>query len=85
MLRVDGKFSSYFVLALKMLSQADAVAFFVDIREHDLPYHVRVSIDKSIYVGSWYQVKSRYRSNYTVKNVLAYVRYLRFYIQIIQE
>ena len=33
---------------------------FEDIREHDVPYHVRVSIDKSIYVGSWYQVKSRY-------------------------
>ena len=31
----------------------------VDIREHDLPYHVRVSIDKSIFVGSWYQVKCR--------------------------
>ena len=28
----------------------------VDMREHDLPLHVRVSIDKSIFVGSWYDV-----------------------------
>ncbi|XP_040567537.1 DNA polymerase epsilon catalytic subunit A [Lepeophtheirus salmonis] len=28
-----------------------------DIREHDIPFHVRVSIDKSIYVGCWYSVK----------------------------
>ena len=27
-----------------------------DIREHDVPYHVRVSIDKKINVGSWYDV-----------------------------
>ena len=27
-----------------------------DMREHDLPLHVRVSIDKSIFVGSWYDV-----------------------------
>ena len=25
----------------------------VDIREYDLPLHVRASIDKSIFVGSW--------------------------------
>ena len=28
----------------------------LDLREYDLPLHVRVSIDKSIFVGSWYQV-----------------------------
>ena len=28
----------------------------VDMREHDMPLHVRVSIDKSIFVGSWYDV-----------------------------
>ncbi len=28
----------------------------LDIREHDVPFHVRVSIDKAIFVGSWYQV-----------------------------
>merc|ERR1712015_479447 len=26
------------------------------MREHDMPLHVRVSIDKSIFVGSWYDV-----------------------------
>ena len=31
----------------------------VDIREHDLPLHVRVSIDKSIFVGTWYTVRCR--------------------------
>ncbi len=31
----------------------------LDLREHDLPLHVRVSIDKSIFVGSWYQVVCR--------------------------
>jgi len=31
----------------------------VDLREHDLPLHVRVSIDKSIFVGSWYTVTCR--------------------------
>ena len=28
----------------------------LDMREHDMPLHVRVSIDKSIFVGSWYDV-----------------------------
>ncbi|KAL4229089.1 hypothetical protein ACF0H5_012128 [Mactra antiquata] len=28
-------------------------------REHDVPYHVRVSIDKSYNVGHWYSVKGR--------------------------
>jgi len=40
-------------------AKANPMDLLVDIREHDVPYHVRVSIDKSIYVGSWYQVKSR--------------------------
>ena len=25
----------------------------VDIREHDMPHHVRTSIDKELFVGSW--------------------------------
>ena len=29
----------------------------VDIREHDVPYHVRVSIDLKIFVGHWYTVR----------------------------
>ncbi|XP_063387130.1 DNA polymerase epsilon catalytic subunit 1 isoform X2 [Cydia fagiglandana] len=31
----------------------------LDIREHDVPYHARVSIDMKIFCGSWYTVKSR--------------------------
>ncbi|KAJ8911873.1 hypothetical protein NQ315_012539 [Exocentrus adspersus] len=31
----------------------------MDIREYDVPYHVRVSIDLKIFCGSWYTVKSR--------------------------
>ncbi len=29
----------------------------VDIREYDVPYHVRVAIDLKINVGHWYMVK----------------------------
>ena len=28
-------------------------------REHDVPYHVRVSIDLKIHIGHWYAVKGR--------------------------
>ena len=28
-------------------------------REYDIPYHIRVSIDNKIFVGSWYNVKIR--------------------------
>ncbi|CAH0594349.1 unnamed protein product [Chrysodeixis includens] len=31
----------------------------LDIREHDVPYHVRVSIDMEIFCGTWYTIKSR--------------------------
>ncbi|KAJ5266801.1 DNA polymerase epsilon catalytic subunit A [Penicillium angulare] len=33
--------------------------FIVDIREYDVPYHVRVSIDKDIRIGKWYSVQSK--------------------------
>ena len=29
----------------------------VEIREFDVPYHVRVTIDMDIFVGHWYTVK----------------------------
>lgn len=35
-------------------SQLDNI---LDIREHDVPYHVRVAIDSKINVGHWYEVK----------------------------
>ncbi|CAL7943087.1 unnamed protein product [Xylocopa violacea] len=31
----------------------------LDIREYDIPHHVRVSIDMKIFCGSWYTVKTR--------------------------
>ncbi|CCD25732.1 DNA polymerase epsilon catalytic subunit NDAI_0F04140 [Naumovozyma dairenensis CBS 421] len=34
----------------------DAKQFIEDIREYDVPYHVRVSIDKDIRIGKWYKV-----------------------------
>ncbi|EDN08920.1 hypothetical protein HCAG_05419 [Histoplasma mississippiense (nom. inval.)] len=37
----------------------DASEYIVDIREYDVPYHVRVSIDKDIRIGKWYSVQSK--------------------------
>ena len=34
--------------------------FVVDIREFDVPYHVRVTIDKDIRIGKWYIVEARH-------------------------
>lgn len=38
----------------------DASDFIVDIREYDVPYHVRVAIDKDIRVGKWYTVEAKH-------------------------
>ena len=38
----------------------DASDFVVDIREYDVPYHVRVSIDKDIRIGKWYSVEAKH-------------------------
>uniref|UniRef100_A0A8C5B970 DNA polymerase epsilon catalytic subunit n=1 Tax=Gadus morhua TaxID=8049 RepID=A0A8C5B970_GADMO len=40
----------------KMSDQLDNV---VDMREYDVPYHVRVSIDLKIHVAHWYNVRYR--------------------------
>lgn len=37
-------------------SVADPMTLIDDLREYDVPYHVRVSIDKNIRVGKWYDV-----------------------------
>lgn len=37
----------------------DYMDFIMDIREHDVPYHVRVSIDLQIFCGLWYNIKCR--------------------------
>jgi DNA polymerase elongation subunit (family B) len=38
----------------------------LDIREHDLPLHVRVSIDKAIFVGTWYTVSENFFEKHIV-------------------
>ncbi|OBA20211.1 DNA-directed DNA polymerase epsilon, catalytic subunit A [Metschnikowia bicuspidata var. bicuspidata NRRL YB-4993] len=35
---------------------SDPTTFIDDLREYDVPFHVRVSIDKNIRVGKWYDV-----------------------------
>ena len=37
----------------------DQMENILDIREFDVPYHVRVAIDSQINVGHWYHVKGR--------------------------
>ena len=37
----------------------DQMENITDIREHDIPYHVRVAIDLKINVGHWYVVRGR--------------------------
>ncbi|MCJ1404631.1 DNA polymerase epsilon catalytic subunit [Xylographa trunciseda] len=39
---------------------ADASDYIVDIREYDVPYHVRVAIDKDIRIGKWYIVEAKH-------------------------
>ncbi|EPS44616.1 hypothetical protein H072_1405 [Dactylellina haptotyla CBS 200.50] len=38
----------------------DASDFIIDIREYDVPYHVRVSIDLDIRIGKWYTVEAKH-------------------------
>lgn len=41
-------------------SVLDGGDFIVDIREYDVPYHVRVAIDQDIRVGKWYVVEAKH-------------------------
>ncbi|KAF2266189.1 DNA polymeras-like protein epsilon [Lojkania enalia] len=41
-------------------STIDASDFIVDMREYDVPYHVRVAIDKDIRIGKWYTVEAKH-------------------------
>lgn len=41
-------------------SVTDASDFIVDIREWDVPYHVRVMIDEDIRTGKWYSVEAKH-------------------------
>jgi DNA polymerase epsilon subunit 1 len=38
----------------------DASDFILDVREYDVPYHVRVAIDLDIRVGKWYTVEAKH-------------------------
>ncbi|KAF2714135.1 DNA polymeras-like protein epsilon [Pleomassaria siparia CBS 279.74] len=38
----------------------DASDFILDIREYDVPYHVRVAIDKDVNIGKWYTVEAKH-------------------------
>ncbi|KAI9750889.1 MAG: DNA polymerase epsilon catalytic subunit [Chaenotheca gracillima] len=38
----------------------DASDYIVDIREYDVPYHVRVAIDKDVRIGKWYAVEAKH-------------------------
>lgn len=40
----------------KVSENVNPLTFIDDIREYDVPYHVRVSIDKNIRCGKWYNV-----------------------------
>ncbi|KAG9236052.1 hypothetical protein BJ875DRAFT_527302 [Amylocarpus encephaloides] len=42
------------------VSVADASDYIVDIREWDVPYHVRVMIDMDIRTGKWYSVEAKH-------------------------
>ncbi|KAI9803328.1 MAG: DNA polymerase epsilon catalytic subunit, partial [Phylliscum demangeonii] len=38
----------------------DASDFIVDIREYDVPYHVRLAIDENIRIGKWYVAEAKH-------------------------
>jgi DNA polymerase epsilon subunit 1 len=40
-------------------NKADQLDNIIDIREYDVPYHVRVSIDLKLNVGLWYSIKGQ--------------------------
>ena len=42
-----------------MYSFIITIKLFLDCREYDVPYHVRVSIDMKMNVGQWYSVRGR--------------------------
>ncbi|KAK9328195.1 hypothetical protein V1520DRAFT_346727 [Lipomyces starkeyi] len=42
----------------KSTREVDVTEHITDVREYDVPYHVRVSIDKDIRIGKWYTVEA---------------------------
>ncbi|KAJ8035463.1 DNA polymerase epsilon catalytic subunit A [Holothuria leucospilota] len=53
---LTGEGSSSASAKQKFTDQMDNI---IDIREYDVPYHVRVAIDEKIHVGHWYSVQGR--------------------------
>ncbi|KJH52429.1 hypothetical protein DICVIV_01406 [Dictyocaulus viviparus] len=39
------------------ITDDDVMSNIIDIREYDLPYHMRVAIDRKFFVGKWYSVR----------------------------
>ncbi|XP_055908659.1 DNA polymerase epsilon catalytic subunit 1 isoform X2 [Eupeodes corollae] len=46
----------------KNIMQSEPMDFISDIREYDIPYHVRVSIDLKIFCGLWYDIAIEHRN-----------------------
>ncbi|KAH7095074.1 hypothetical protein FB567DRAFT_20060 [Paraphoma chrysanthemicola] len=44
----------------RVTTTIDASDFIVDIREYDVPYHVRVAIDMDVRIGNWYTVEAKH-------------------------
>ncbi|KAH3960225.1 DNA polymerase epsilon catalytic subunit [Parastagonospora nodorum] len=44
----------------RFMTTIDASDFIVDIREYDVPYHVRVAIDMDVRIGNWYTVDAKH-------------------------
>ncbi|KAI4633381.1 DNA polymerase epsilon catalytic subunit [Alternaria sp. BMP 0032] len=44
----------------RFTTTVDASDFILDIREYDVPYHVRVAIDKDVRIGNWYTVEAKH-------------------------
>lgn len=44
----------------RFTTKVDASDFIIDIREYDVPYHVRVAIDMDVRIGNWYTVEAKH-------------------------
>uniref|UniRef100_A0A0N5A8U1 DNA polymerase epsilon catalytic subunit n=1 Tax=Syphacia muris TaxID=451379 RepID=A0A0N5A8U1_9BILA len=51
--------SKHFGSGMDCSDDGEAYEKIIDMREHDITYHMRVCIDKRIFVGSWYKVIGR--------------------------
>ena len=55
---VNNNYTDEFSTNAKQEVLVDASEYIEDIREHDVPYCTRVSIDKNLRVGKWYKVSA---------------------------